>query len=183
MTARSGDGAEVAFGVPLGELTELSLAAVLSHLERPWGLGVVLVRRGGFAVARLIGAQVVESKVGQRHVQGRSKAGGWSQQRFARRRGNQAAAAYDAAAGHVNRLLVPHAKALDAVATGGDRQAVRTVLAQPALLPLSTVPQLWVGAFGDPRRDVLTAAIAAARSVQIEVRDPLRHVAGAEHEQ
>ncbi len=182
MTARSGDGAEVAFGVPLGELTELSVAAVLSHLERPWGLGVVLVRRGGFAVARLIGAQVVESKVGQRHVQGRSKAGGWSQQRFARRRGNQAAAAYDAAAGHVNRLLVPHARALDAVATGGDRQAVLTVLAQPALSPLSTVPQLWVGAFGDPRRDVLTAAIGAARSVQIEVRDPLRHVAGAEHE-
>lgn len=182
VTALSGDGATVAFGLPLGELTDLSVVGVLTHLDQPWHLGVVLVRRGGFAVARVVGPKVVESKVGQRHVQGRSKAGGWSQQRFARRRDNQAAAAYDAAAGHVRRLLAPHAASLDLLGTGGDRQAVRTVLAQPALAPLSTLPQQWLGALGDPRRDVLTAAIAAARSVQIEISDPLRDVAGPEHE-
>ena len=59
--------------------------------------GVLLVRKGGFAVARLSGDDLVEHKIGQRHVQGRTKAGGQSQQRFARRRDNQARAAYDAA--------------------------------------------------------------------------------------
>ena len=60
----------------------------------PAAWGVLLVRKGGFAVARLAGEQLVESKVGQRHVQGRTKAGGQSQQRFARRRDNQAREAY-----------------------------------------------------------------------------------------
>lgn len=172
VTANSGDGTRVAFGVPLGDLTDLSLAGLRSHLQHPWRIGIVLVRRGGFAVARLVGERVVESKVGQRHVQGRSKAGGWSQQRFARRRDNQAVAAFDAAASHVGRLLVPHATSLDLLATGGDRQAVRTVLTLPAVSALSELPQLWVGAFPDPRRDVLTAAIAAAGSVRIEIWDP-----------
>ncbi|MGN6129609.1 MAG: acVLRF1 family peptidyl-tRNA hydrolase, partial [Nocardioidaceae bacterium] len=59
-----------------------------------WGL--LLVRKGGFAVARVAGDRITGSKVGQRHVQGRSKAGGWSQQRFARRREQQARIAYEA---------------------------------------------------------------------------------------
>ena len=69
--------------------------------------GVLLVRKGGFAVARLEGDRIVESKVGQRHVQGRTKAGGQSQQRFARRRDNQARQAYEAAADHAARILGP----------------------------------------------------------------------------
>ena len=67
--------------------------------------GVLLVRKGGFAVARLAAERLVESKVGQRHVQGRTKAGGQSQQRFARRRDNQARQAYEAAADHAARIL------------------------------------------------------------------------------
>lgn len=173
VTAQSSDGTRLAFAVPLGPVSGSSVESVVAHLELPWRLGVVLVRRGGFAVARVVGPKVVESKVGQRHVQGRSKAGGWSQQRFARRRENQAQAAYDATAAHVRRILGSHAGSLDVLATGGDRTAVRTVLARPDLSALSTVQQQWLGgAFGDPRRDVLTAAIAAARSVQIEIWDP-----------
>ncbi len=172
VTATSGDGTRLAFGIPLGPVSELSVASVVAHLGQPWRLGVVLVRRGGFAVARVVGPQVVESKVGQRHVQGRSKAGGWSQQRFARRRENQAQAAYDAAAASVHRILGPHAGSLHLLAAGGDRKAVRAVLAHPELATLSAVQQRWLGAFGDPRRDVLTAAIGAARSVQIEIWDP-----------
>ena len=66
---------------------------------------MLLVRKGGFAVARLAGDAIEESKVGQRHVQGRTKAGGQSQQRFARRRDNQARQAYEAAADHAARIL------------------------------------------------------------------------------
>ena len=74
----------------------------------------------------------VESKVGQRHVQGRTKAGGQSQQRFARRRDNQARQAYEAAADHAARILggLPRGSL---VVTGGDHAAVDEVLADPRL--------------------------------------------------
>ena len=85
--------------VALEKVDYLEVADVSAAQEHPVGLppaepprdwGVLLVRKGGFAVARLAGSEVVASKVGQRHVQGRTKAGGQSQQRFARRRENQA---------------------------------------------------------------------------------------------
>ena len=72
----------------------------------PDPLGVVLVRRGGYACALVSGGSVAESKVGTRHVQSRTAAGGWSQQRFARRRGNQADALVEAVAGHALRILL-----------------------------------------------------------------------------
>ena len=65
------------------------------EVRAPDAWGVLLVRKGGFAVARVTGERGVDSKVGQRHVQGRTKAGGQSQQRFARRRDNQARQAYE----------------------------------------------------------------------------------------
>ena len=70
------------------------------------------------------GSEVEESKVGQRHVQGRTKAGGQSQQRFARRRDNQARQAYEAAAEHAARILTGRMP----VVTGGDHAAVEAVL-------------------------------------------------------
>ena len=66
---------------------------------------VVLVRRGGFAVAVVVDGRMVVHKVGSRHVQSRTAAGGWSQQRFARRRANQADALVEAVAEHLARIL------------------------------------------------------------------------------
>ncbi|MGC4111852.1 MAG: acVLRF1 family peptidyl-tRNA hydrolase [Nocardioides sp.] len=126
--------------------------------------GVLLVRKGGFAVARLAGAQLAEHKIGQRHVQGRTKAGGQSQQRFARRRDNQARQAFEAAAEHAVRILGGVAMP---VVTGGDHAAVDEVLADPRLRRLSVVSP-WL-AVPDPRRSVLDAAIADALSVCVDV--------------
>ncbi len=122
--------------------------------------GVLLVRKGGFAVARLEGLQMVESKVGQRHVQGRTKAGGQSQQRFARRRDNQAKAAYLAAAQHAQRIL-PATQ----VVAGGDRTAVRAVL---SLVNGVEVVGRWLEV-PDPRRSVLQSAVLDACSVKMTV--------------
>jgi hypothetical protein len=124
--------------------------------------GVLLVRKGGFAVARLAGERLEEHKIGQRHVQGRTKAGGQSQQRFARRRGNQARQAFEAAADHAARILRP-----GPVVTGGDRVAVEAVLQDPRLAGLTRTSG-WLGV-PDPRRKELDAAIEAACSFQIEV--------------
>lgn len=132
--------------------------------------GVLLVRKGGFAVARVHHGEVAESKVGQRHVQGRTKAGGQSQQRFARRRANQARVAYEAAADHAHRVLA----GAGAVVAGGDRTAVEEVLADPRLRSLSVVGP-WL-AVPDPRRAVLDQAIASAQALVVSVENagPLR---------
>jgi hypothetical protein len=140
------------------------LEGFLSGVLPPDRWGVLLVRKGGFAVARLKGLVTVESKVGQRHVQGRTKAGGQSQQRFARRRDNQARQAYEAAAEHAARIL---GHRLTALVTGGDHAAVEAVLADPRLAGHPVVPP-WL-AVPDPRRAVLEAAVADACSVRMSV--------------
>ncbi len=109
------------------------------------------------------GDRVVESKVGQRHVQGRTKAGGQSQQRFARRRDNQARSAFEAAAGHAARILA----GVELVVTGGDRAAVESVLTDTRLDHLVVVPP-WL-AVPDPRRAVLDQAVVDACSIRVEV--------------
>ena len=134
--------------------------------EPPTDWGVLLVRKGGFAVARLAGGTLTESKVGQRHVQGRTKAGGQSQQRFARRRDNQAREAYAAAADHAARILADLA---GPVVTGGDHAAVEAVLTDPRLAGRSVV-EPWL-AVPDPRRAVLDAAIADAQAMAIDVEN------------
>ena len=136
------------------------------EVRAPDAWGVLLVRKGGFAVARVTGERVVDSKVGQRHVQGRTKAGGQSQQRFARRRDNQARQAYEAAAGHATRIL---GAASMLVVTGGDRPAVAEVLADPRLSGLRQVDP-WL-AVPDPRRSVLEQAVGDACAIEIEVHN------------
>jgi len=170
--ATSPDGSSCSFAIPFPPLVDPSPGGLAAHLARDRQLGVVLVRKGGFAVARLVGAEVVESKVGQRHVQGRSKAGGWSQQRFARRREQQAQAAYDAASGYVHQILLPYADRLDMLVSGGDRSAVDAVFEFRALSPLLGVAQRWIAGLPDPRRQVLDRAVSEARSVAIEIHDP-----------
>ncbi|MFL6062163.1 MAG: acVLRF1 family peptidyl-tRNA hydrolase [Marmoricola sp.] len=141
------------------------VAPFVAAAEPPRDWGVLLVRKGGFAVARLAGSEVVASKVGQRHVQGRTKAGGQSQQRFARRRENQARVAYEAAAMHA-AALIPDVGAL---VVGGDSAAVAATLTDPRLRPLAARV---VGDFldvPDPRRSVLEEAVLDAGALRITV--------------
>ena len=142
------------------------VGAFVHACDPPPVWGVLLVRKGGFAVARLSGERTVASKVGQRHVQGRTKAGGQSQQRFARRRDNQARQAYEAAAEHAARIL---GELSGPVVTGGDRPAVDEVLADPRLRRLTVVGP-WL-AVPDPRRGVLEQAVRDACAVQVDVQN------------
>lgn len=140
-------------------------AALSEAAALPERWGVLLVRKGGFAVARLEGRAIAESKVGQRHVQGKTKAGGQSQQRFARRRDNQARAAYEAAAEHAARVLA----GVDTVVTGGDHHAVAEVLSDARLRHLRPTTD-WL-AVPDPRRSVLEQAVADAQGIHVEVHN------------
>jgi len=130
--------------------------------------GVLLVRKGGFAVAAGTTPTPSLTKVGRRHVQGKTKAGGWSQQRFARRRDNQAREAFEAAADHTHRILVQE-HAVDVLVCGGDRAAVDAVLADTRLKGLAAkVTEPWL-AVPDPNASVLKQAVADAWSCRVEI--------------
>lgn len=168
LTGAAEDGSGFTARLPFGRAYHglPDAAAFAAEVAPPADWGVLLARKGGFAVARLERARIAGSKVGQRHVQGRTKAGGQSQQRFARRRDNQARQAYEAAAEHAVRLLAGLAGPL---VTGGDHAAVTEVLADPRLRGLSVV-EPWL-AVPDPRRAVLERAIEEAAAATVEVRN------------
>ena len=113
------------------------------------------------------GRELRSSKVGHGYVQGRTKAGGWSQQRFARRRANQAERAYAGAAAAAYAVLSPVAADLDAVVGGGDRSGVEAVLDDPRLAPLRGRLTGRVLPTPDPRLDVLRRFGDTLREVEI----------------
>jgi hypothetical protein len=133
---------------------------------------VLLVRRGRWAVGVFDGSDLVVSKVDARQVQGRSAAGGWSQQRFARRRGNQADAVVEHAIETAVRVLLPHAAEVVALFAGGDRGLVDEVLADRRLGALAAVrrePHLDVG---DPTKVVLLETPKQFRAVDVHIVEP-----------
>ena len=169
MSLTADDGSAAALRLPFDGSYDGSATVddFVAAVRPPRSWGVLLVRKGGFAVARLVGEGLVEHKIGQRHVQGRAKAGGQSQQRFARRRDNQARAAYEAAAEHAARIL--GSTRLDALVTGGDQGAVDAVLEDARLAgaaPRRT--SLWL-AVPDPKRVVLDQAVLDAQAVEVTV--------------
>jgi len=174
LCAAAPDGAVAEAALPWGREYDgqADVGLFRDAARAPFSWGVLLVRKGGFAVARGTTSEPEATKVGQRHVQGRTKAGGQSQQRFARRRDNQARQAYEAAGEHAHRVLVLEAgRRLDALVCGGDRTAVEAVLSDPRLARVAdrrTGPWL---AVADPRRSVLEQAVADAWSAPVTVTD------------
>jgi hypothetical protein len=130
-------------------------APLLDHAARDRVVGVLLVRLGGHAAGVFSGRRLVASKVGSRQVHGRHRAGGSSQQRFARRREGQARVALEAAADVAARVLLEHRRDLDAVVLGGDRRALGEVLEDPRLRPLRPLVAERVLDVPDPRLTVL----------------------------
>ncbi|HUR52122.1 MAG TPA: acVLRF1 family peptidyl-tRNA hydrolase [Mycobacteriales bacterium] len=158
------DGAIATVEVPFPPLQ----GDLVGHVTAERVVGVLLVRRGGHAAGLYVGARLVSSKVGTRHVQGRTAAGGWSQQRFARRREGQAAAAYAAAADVASKVLLE--RPLDGVVLGGDRQGVDAVLQDPRLAVLRPLVTGRLLDVPDPRLKVLQEV--AFRDVWIRVEEP-----------
>lgn len=137
----------------------------------PVPLAVLLIRRGGYAVAVVNGSGLLGHKIGKRHVQSRTAAGGWSQQRFARRRANQADALVGAVADHLDRLLREGGVSPVALVTGGDRRLVGEVLSDPRLSRLAGLPTRDYPAIADPRRTELDEAVRRATAYEIGIED------------
>ncbi|MGS2619194.1 acVLRF1 family peptidyl-tRNA hydrolase [Micromonospora sp. LZ34] len=166
------DGATAELHTPPGAPASADLPGFVAAATAPRRIGLLLARKGAVAVGVATGEELTVSKVDTRYVQGRTAAGGWSQQRFARRRDNQAKAALGDAAELAVRLLLPEASSLSALVCGGDRRAVDGVLADRRLAPLAALRADRLLDVPEPRHAVLVGAIAAARAVRILVRDP-----------
>jgi hypothetical protein len=170
------DGASARLWLPWGPLPEPddALAAVVAYHLTERTVGALLVRRRAHAVGVFRGTELLQARRDHHYVQSRTKAGGWSQQRYARRRSNQAAHAFGEAADDAATILLPRLDELEALVCGGDRAAVRTVLETHGLEPLRDLaartphPVLPVA---DPNAGVLAAFAAQFRSVRIGLND------------
>jgi VLRF1 release factor-like protein len=145
-------------------------APLLDHVKRDRVVGVLLVRLGGHAAGVFSGRRLVASKVGRRQVHGRHKAGGSSQQRFARRREGQARVALEAAADVAARVLLEHRRDLEALVLGGDRRALAEVLEDRRLRSLAPLVVERILDVPDPRFAVLQATPDLFRATVLRPR-------------
>jgi Actinobacteria/chloroflexi VLRF1 release factor len=167
------------FALPPGPASPGEIAALLAaHARAPRTVGVLLVRLGGYAAGVFTGypPALADSKVGSRLVHGRSAAGGWSQQRFARRREKQAnealEAAADTAAAVFGRWASGRGSQLDAVVLGGDKRAVAELRDDPRLAPYLALATERFLTVPDPKRAVLEAAPRLFTAVRIRLTEP-----------
>ncbi len=149
----------ISIGFATGPLAKL--------LRVDYTVGLVLVHLGAYAVGLCHGEQLVTSKVGTGLVHGRHKKGGSSQQRFQRRRENQADEFLDRVCLHAREQFEPQARLIDYMVYGGPRQTVMQLqkccpflksFADRILSPLD-VP--------DPRREVLVKAVGRIWSSRV----------------
>jgi len=136
----------------------------------PTRLALILVRRGGYAVGVGQGTKIIAHKVGTRYVQSRTAAGGWSQQRFARRRHNQADALVGSVIEHTLRIVL--AAPTEALVVGGDKALVRDVLVDARLSRLAELPRRELFDLPDPKLVVLEQALRRGRAVRINLAEP-----------
>jgi hypothetical protein len=167
------DGTAVTLRAPFGWTPgPAPVASFTAAAGQPHRAAVLLVRRGRWACGVFDGDRLVASKVDARLVQGRTAAGGWSQQRFARRRANQTDAVVAAAADTAARVLAPAAAEVAALFTGGDRGLVEEVLADPRLRSLAAVHRGAALEVGEPSKAVLLATPAQFRAVEVHILEP-----------
>lgn len=163
---------------PPGLTAITGIDALLCALPHPPRIGLLLARKGAVAVGIADGTSITASKVERFHIHGRTAAGGWSQQRYAHRRDNQAQAAADKAADLAARILLPHSPqtqpdaetAIQALVCGGDRPMLDTILRDRRLEPLVALRHPHLLEVAEPRLEVLREAAAAARRVRIYLK-------------
>lgn len=173
------DGAVVEVDVPFGELPPphgrqegLAVASLVEHLRKPRRIGLVLVRLGAHSVGIARDGVVERSNTDRHLVHGRNKAGGWSQQRFARRREGQSQRSLASAADAVAKTLLPEAAELDGVVLGGDKKALQTLREDTRLADLLSRAEPRVLDVPEPRRTVLDDAAQRAIAVEVAIYDP-----------
>jgi hypothetical protein len=168
-----GDGTTATLEVPFAPMSIGSrepIEALVNHLASIGLLGLILVRGGAHSIGTAKDGVVLSSSTDRAYLQGRTAAGGWSQQRYARRRGNQLTASLADSAATVERVLLPMADRLGGLVLAGDASALRKVMSEPTLQPLVRLPSRMFGDVPEPRRSVLDAVAERSLVVRIVIR-------------
>ncbi|WP_030161525.1 acVLRF1 family peptidyl-tRNA hydrolase [Glycomyces sp. NRRL B-16210] len=143
----------LAGGLPAGWLLDDDPQTAAEHLRdyalEPRRIAVLLARKGAYSVGIVEDGKVTVSKTDTAYVQGKTKAGGQSQQRFARRRDGQAKAA-EKRAREATYAVLGNAE-FDVLVTGGP---VEGILEDPRLAKLKQTVHF--GDIAEPKRALLT---------------------------
>lgn len=129
--------------------------------------GVVLVRRGGYSLGLVSEGQLSAHYAGTRYVQSKTAAGGWSQQRYARRRGNQADALVAAVVGRAETMW--RGQPLSGLVVGGDKLMVESVLSELPLPAAASGERREFYDIPDPRHAVLKKVVDRAHRVAVDL--------------
>jgi hypothetical protein len=173
VTVTGGNGTVATLAVPfppmrIGDAEPVQ--AMLDHVGDVGPTAAILVRAGAYSIGVCRDGVVQTSSTDTRYVQSRTAAGGWSQQRYARRRSNQRRDANRAAADTAHRVLAPVAGSIRALVVGGEPGAIREVLADPRLAFLAELPRRTFTDIAEPRRAVLDQVAARCLAIEITVR-------------
>ena len=140
-----------------GEYDVVRVGPLLEEIAEDHLAGAVLVRLGGYAVGVFEGERLVASKVGQRLVHGRHRAGGSSANRFRRRREEQARVAARRRGGRrgARARAVPRAGSRRSPSAATATAVRRMVELRPELEWLDDLALARFFTVPDPRRAVL----------------------------
>jgi hypothetical protein len=147
------------------------IEAIIDHCAGIGSIGLILVRAGAHSLGICRDGVVNASSTDTHYVQGRTAAGGWSQQRYARRRANQLGAAQGSTADAAARLLT--GVSLAALVVGGDIRSITAVLQDRRLAGLIMLPRREFRDISEPRRRVLDEVARRSLDLSITVRGPL----------
>jgi hypothetical protein len=158
----------------IGLIAAEGASAIAAHALASRTVGVLLVRLGGYAVGVFTGSppKLAGSKAGSRAVHGRSAAGGWSQQRFARRREKQATEALGAAASAALDVWEHWEGRLDAVVLGGDKRAIAELRQDARLAPYLDLAVPRFLTVPDPKLAVLADSPRLFLAVRVWLTEP-----------
>lgn len=173
VTVTAGEGETARIDVPFPPMSighREPIEAVIDHCAGIGSIGLILVRAGAHSVGICRDGVVTASSTDTHYVQGRTAAGGWSQQRYARRRGNQLGAAQTSTAGAAVRVLT--GTRLAALVVGGDIRSITAVLKDRRLGWLNTLPRREFRDIGEPRRAVLDDVARRSLELSVTVRGP-----------
>ncbi|MCS7207916.1 MAG: acVLRF1 family peptidyl-tRNA hydrolase [Dehalococcoidia bacterium] len=136
--------------------------------SRPVSFGLLLLRRGGYALGIAQGESLEVHKVGSRYVHGRHRAGGSSARRFERRRREQVHHLLEEVCQEATARLGERLSSLEAIFFGGDRLLLRQLEKECPFLgrvkPLVHPHHLPVP---EPRLKVLEDAVGLAWQSQV----------------
>ncbi len=171
---QSPNGARASISLPWRNERYLSTVEdFVSAACRPRHFGILLARKDAASIGIVHGEKVLAHRTSTYYVQGRTKAGGWSQQRYARRRANQAKSASDSII--ADCLEIFSQGIVEQIVCGGDRKTIEAILKDDRLERLYPLYRRQLINIKTPRYATLLEVASRAYDLTIALNDEAVH--------